>query len=89
MIFDAVSEHKSGTLSLKTFKKALGWENIPITESRRKPLITFSEEVPTIKQAIDLLIDEVMERSKGNQAIAAGFLGISPQALGKRLKKLK
>jgi DNA-binding protein Fis len=33
------------------------------------------------------LIDEALERSNGNQSIAALSLGISRQALNKRLKK--
>jgi DNA-binding protein Fis len=34
-----------------------------------------------------LLIDEALKRSNGNQSIAALSLGISRQALNKRLKK--
>jgi DNA-binding protein Fis len=34
-----------------------------------------------------LLIDEAMKRSNGNQSIAALSLGISRQALNKRLKQ--
>ena len=44
-------------------------------------------ELPTIKQATDLLVREAMQRANGNQSIAAGMLGISQQALSKRLKK--
>jgi len=40
-----------------------------------------------IKQATDLLVREAMQRANGNQSIAAGMLGISQQALSKRLKK--
>ena len=32
-----------------------------------------------------MLIEEALARAKGNQAIAAGLLGITPQALSKRL----
>jgi len=34
-----------------------------------------------------LLIDEALRRADGNQAIAAEMLGISRQALNKRLKQ--
>jgi DNA-binding protein Fis len=34
-----------------------------------------------------MLVDEAMKRSNGNQSIAALSLGISRQALNKRLKK--
>jgi len=33
------------------------------------------------------LIEEALSRAKSNQAIAAGLLGITPQALSKRLKR--
>jgi DNA-binding protein Fis len=52
-------------------------------------LITFAEQLPTLKQAGLLVIDEAMKRSKGNQAIAALSLGISRQALNKRLRKTR
>ena len=48
--------------------------------------LTFSEILPTIKQATELLIGEALRRSGGNQAQAARLLRISPQAISKRLK---
>ena len=50
-------------------------------------LIRFSQQLPTLKQIEQLLIDEALKRSSGNQSIAALSLGISRQALNKRLKK--
>ena len=50
-------------------------------------LLSFSEQLPTLKQAEQLLIAEAMKRSDGNQAIAAMHLGISRQALNRRLRK--
>lgn len=43
--------------------------------------------LPTIRELTELLIDQAMKRSDGNMAMAARFLGISRQALHKRLKK--
>jgi DNA-binding protein Fis len=43
--------------------------------------------LPTLKKIEQLLIDEALNRSNGNQSIAALSLGISRQALNKRLKK--
>jgi DNA-binding protein Fis len=34
-----------------------------------------------------MLIDEALARAEGNQAIAAGLLGLTPQALSKRLSR--
>jgi DNA-binding NtrC family response regulator len=95
MIFDAVSTHKSGKLSLDIFKthisrKSSGTENdMEKSPSASSNLITFAEQLPTLKQAELLVIDEAMKRSKGNQAIAALSLGISRQALNKRLRKTR
>ncbi len=47
----------------------------------------FSEILPTIKQATELLIEEALRRAEGNQAQAARLLRISPQAISKRLRK--
>jgi DNA-binding NtrC family response regulator len=93
IIFDAVSSHKSGKLSMDVFKAhisqkhpTLKADSGDLTPEKPTPII-FSEQLPTLKQAEQLLIDEAMERSKGNQSIAALGLGISRQALNKRLKK--
>jgi len=93
MIFDAVSRHKSKILSLGSFKEHIihEQENRMHTSSpddQDASLITFSEHLPTIKFATQLLVNEDMDRAAGNQSIAAKFLGISQQALSKRLKKL-
>jgi DNA-binding NtrC family response regulator len=93
MIFDAVSRHKSGILSLDVFISHIyreGNKQDPSTEAQqgKSAPISFSKyELPTIKEATRLLVTEAMERSGGNQSIAARMLGISQQALSKRLKK--
>ena len=95
MVFDAVSSHKSGKLSLEIFKaqisrKPSGTETGPKKlSSAGTCLITFAEQLPTLKQTEQLVIDEAMKRSKGNQSIAALSLGISRQALNKRLQKTR
>ena len=52
----------------------------------KKVLLSFPEQLPTLKQAEQLLIDEAMKRTDGNQSIAALSLGITRQALNRRLK---
>jgi DNA-binding NtrC family response regulator len=96
MIIDAVSRHKSGILSLQAFRSHIkrsqpektGQARHHPEATRKSPSIVFSgSDLPTIKQATDRLVREAMQRSNGNQSIAAGMLGISQQALSKRLKK--
>jgi DNA-binding NtrC family response regulator len=93
MIFDSVSNHRSGKLSMDLFKRHIFREGQPIAkESEQYPdelgaPISFSQKLPTLKQAEHFLIAEAMRRAEGNQSIAAMTLGISRQALNKRLKK--
>ena len=96
MIIDAVSRHKSGILSLQTFRshikrsqpeKTAQSNHHPDTISKSPSIIFPGPDLPTIKQATDRLVREAMQRSNGNQSIAAGMLGISQQALSKRLRK--
>jgi DNA-binding NtrC family response regulator len=42
--------------------------------------------LPTIQQAVADLIQDALRRTNGHQTLAAKLLGISPQALSKRLK---
>ena len=93
MIFDAVSSHASGKLSMDLFKTHISKKH-PISpalsadsSAEKGALISFSHQLPTLKQIEQLLIDEALKRSNGTQSIAALSLGISRQALNKRLKK--
>jgi DNA-binding protein Fis len=52
-----------------------------------KLMVSFSEQLPTLKQTEQMLISEAMKRARHNQAIAAQWLGITRQALNKRLKQ--
>jgi len=92
MILDAVSSHKSGKLSMEVFKSYIRQKHPTFDiDSKQLPsgqasLLSFSEQLPTFKQAEQFLLSEAMKRAKGNQAIAAQMLGITRQALNKRLK---
>ena len=95
MTFNSVSNHKSGKLSMDLFKAHIsqnrsGSEKYPekLSSGGDAP-ITFADRLPTLKQAEQLLIDEALKRSSGNQSIAALSLGISRQALNKRLQKAR
>jgi DNA-binding NtrC family response regulator len=85
MIFDAVTKHSSGVLSLAPFKKFVGLKGTMVPAREQDELLIFTEKLPSLKQADALLITEAMKRARGNQSLAAGLLGISRQALSKRL----
>lgn len=91
MIYDAVADHKSRVLSLERFK-------IHISQSLPSPgLFSGSlpkekcysdlKPLPTLKEAIHSLVVEAMKRSGNNKSMAARFLGISRQRLGRYLKE--
>jgi len=91
MVYDAVSRHESGILSLENFKNAIesGRENLTMIDEGSKDedesIPIFFSGFPTIKKAEDFLIKKALEKSNGNQGIAASLLGLTRQALNKRL----
>lgn len=92
MIFDALSRHKGGPLSLDVFQTYLDQDWHKSSDNNIQPVATngslqFPEKLPTIKEMAAMLVDEAMRRAKGNQTMAAGLLGITQQALSKRLNK--
>ena len=97
LVFDAISRHKGGTLSMAVFKAHLqshqqrqmsGRSVVSKVSPPDRNLIAFGNTLPTITEAVRLLVMEAIQRADGNQTIAAGLLGISQQALSKRLKKI-
>ena len=49
--------------------------------------IIFTEQLPTLNEIEDALINEALKRSDNNQTIAADLLGISRRALNNRLSR--
>jgi two-component system, NtrC family, nitrogen regulation response regulator GlnG len=93
MVFDAVARAQGPVLSLQSFKQAIGVGS-PIsneTPDGGSPGATelLRHHLPTLHEAEETLIDEALARAEGNQGIAAGFLGLSRQALNKRLARRK
>ena len=91
LVFNAVSMHERGVLSMSSFREALSANRTSQAndETQHEELVIFNNELPTLKHISKLLVDEAMERAKKNQTLAAQILGISPQALSKRLKTNK
>jgi len=93
MIFDAMAQHKNGILALTAFREHIALvrrqeEKLPQLAMEAGQPFSASEPLPNIKQATRMLIEEAMIRANNNQSIAASLLGISQQALSKRLKSL-
>ncbi|MBN2736487.1 MAG: sigma-54-dependent Fis family transcriptional regulator [Spirochaetales bacterium] len=89
MIFNAVSMTTGNKLSMEIFSKLMNGKTLPVNKLRQGESILFQGPLPTIKQMEELLVTEAMSRADGNQSLASKFLGISRQALNKRLKKME
>jgi DNA-binding NtrC family response regulator len=95
MIFDAVSRHESGKLSLHSFKELLqSHPSLKPTASSEatatiETLYASLERLPTLKEAEDFLIQETLQRAGDNQTLAAMLLGITRQTLHNRLQAKK
>lgn len=89
MVFDAVAQCSTNSLSVKHFRKINDSQSRTSAPQGSDATNVFEriENLPTIHQAVGLLIAEAMKRAKGNQSIASRFLGISQPALSKRLKQ--
>jgi two-component system nitrogen regulation response regulator GlnG len=94
LIFDAVARHQGTTLALQSFKDAIADKpHLAAPEQPEAPPTSlaawFPERLPTFKEVEDALITEALSRADGNQGVAAGLLGMSRQALNKRLSHRK
>lgn len=99
MIFDAVSLHKAGILSLESIRAKLSEHSHGYAASggpssrsagsghQAGELLSFPGRFPTLKETEEALIDEALRRAEGNQTIAAELLGISRRALNNRLRR--
>ena len=94
LIFDALSLHSSGVLSLESIRKrisqAQGGKNSRAAhdgDNRTDDLLAIPAQFPTMEEAEGFLIDEALRRAEGNQTIAADLLGLSRRALNNRLRR--
>ena len=102
MIHDALARSRGGDLTLAAFEHWMGRERpaspgtaLPSSPAAGQPATASPPELPrrpgkspmpTLKEAEELLIAEALRRADGNQAQAAAFLGITRQALNRRLR---
>jgi DNA-binding NtrC family response regulator len=83
MVYDAISRYRKGPIAADLFK-GMG----PFGSGIR-PKNDLPGSLPTLKEASRELVEKAMEQTLGNQSAAAVILGISQQALSKRLQKIK
>lgn len=90
MVWDALARHTGGVLSMESFKQAIGGGKEPHqtgqeTDSVVPSIFAGVKGFPTLKEVEGLLISEALKMANNNQGIAASLLGMSRQALNKRL----
>lgn len=98
LIFDAVSLHNSGILPMDSFRTKITVKrksarfaetyetDLSQTDERK---VIFTDQLPTLKESEQVLINEAMKRAEGNQTIAAELLGMTRRALNNRLTRRK
>ncbi len=95
MVFDAVARHQAGVLSMKSFKEITGTPfpgektgSLPegVIENLTR---IFNGNFPKLKEVEQLLVTEALRLAGNNQGIAASMLGITRNALNKRLIRAK
>ena len=95
MLFDAVARHQGTVLSLQSFKDAISEQPPSVNAESAQDDVDFAlggwfaDRLPTLQEAEEALVKEALRRADENQGVAAGILGISRQALNKRLARRK
>ena len=97
MVNDAVSRHEGGVLSTEPFRRKIDEHTsvFPRDGALKVGAVTFSDtlsllqELPALKEIQDHVIAEALQRADGNQTIAARLLGMSREALNKRLSRAR
>ncbi len=91
LVFAAMAEGGMSALERKTAELAgVDLGNPVATQPGFRPETDtwhYPDPLPTLEQAGDILVDQALRIAKGNQSRAAAMLGISRQALNKRIKK--
>ena len=97
MVRDAVSRHNGGVLSTESFREAID-EQTSASHGGALPgagevgfaeALATTRSLPSLKEVEPLVIEEALRRADGNQTIAARLLGLSREALTKRINRMR
>ena len=92
MVYDAMARHQGGVLSTSSFREVIGKEVSTPEMASPQPCsveqwMHVTGRFPTLTEMEEFLIAEALRLSDGNQGVAASRLGLSRQALNKRLSR--
>lgn len=89
LILDAISCSGEQELNIERIREHIAQhQGVATPALDADSQLRFGPELPTLKQVCAELVREAMRRTGDNQAMAASMLGVSRQALNKRLNKL-
>jgi DNA-binding NtrC family response regulator len=91
MLFDGLARGGAGGLEKKLSAQA-GACDYPPSGNHKSPQVSpggmfFPHPLPSLEEVSRKLIDEAMDRARGNRTLAAKMLGVSRQTLHRRLKE--
>ena len=90
MAYDAIARHTRGVLGKESFLHAMDDRPVaPATDCVTGLVGGCGDRLPTLKEAEETLVQMALERSCGNQGVAARYLGITRQGLNKMLNRKK
>ncbi len=95
LVRDAVARHTRGILSMTSFRDSITTDAavspppVPANEFSSDQLVRIFGHFPSLKEMEDILVSAALEQAGGNQGIAATTLGLTRQALNKRLIRKK
>ncbi|WP_031483220.1 sigma-54-dependent transcriptional regulator [Maridesulfovibrio frigidus] len=91
LILDALSCTDGLKLNIERIQQHIGSTSTAQQTGNSEVLgkVAFGSTLPTLKEVCDELVKETMRRTDNNQATSASILGVSRQALNKRLNKIK
>lgn len=88
LVHDAVRASHEDSLDMNRIRETVGSQPSPAPTTQDRHT-AFGPELPTLKEVCEELVQEAMRRTDGNQSLAARLLGISRQALNKRLNNMR
>jgi len=95
LVFDAVTRHASGILSMESFRSVVGDQKDMVDHATAssadlgEALLEYFGHFPKLAEVERFLIDEAMKLAKGNQGMSAKILGMGRQTLNKRLQQYR
>ncbi|HMK44836.1 MAG TPA: sigma-54 dependent transcriptional regulator [Dissulfurispiraceae bacterium] len=93
MVFDAVARCRGLRIALEGFRQhigaAMGSQPQTVGACSSRLSVSTDAALPTLKEAEEALIAQALTLAGGKQGLAASMLGISRQALNKRLSRFK